>query len=750
MQAAFHHIQIAHQRVGDAVVLNAVATAKRGGVSKGWVFFAAGRDEQAPEPAGDTKFTQRRTLGATLAVQTASPEPPEVVCGDHSGTIHLSAAQHRLLKGQNTALAFRNGQTAEITLDWLKWHVTHHGMTAALIVDRAKPGENDAYLAQLRDGLSAITGLKTVVVVQFDHPLGRHDLPSEMHPFCAPDAPGKDRMEIPEADPWTAPLGELGIFELLRHRFLAKARAVAQIDLTDLLLIKDDAQDETVFDRAQQSGVVPLVGQHVYPWRVRSGQTAHFADHACRQFDKDTTRDRWCVAPEKVSKNTVWRFVRIVGAVTDRAAAQPFARFMGLRHPGHSVSQIVPKSSLIEDMRLLSIAQDHFAHDPVRMPTLAAPVVDTTKNAVTIITTMKNEGPFILEWIAYHRAIGVENFLVYTNDCTDGTDDFHDLLQAKGIVQHRQNPYRDSGMKPQHAALQAGEQEDVIKNAGWVICMDVDEFINVKTGDGTLAALFDATGDANMISLTWRLFGNSDVHAFEDRPILETFTKCAPEMARKPHQAWGFKTLFRNIGLYKKLGVHRPKGLNPQLWQDIKWVNGSGHPMPKDTYRNAWRSTQSTVGYDLVSLNHYAVRSAESFLVKRDRGRVNHVDRDQGLNYWFRMNHNVTQDTSIQRILPALRAEMDRLLQDPEIAAMHRRCVTAHREKINALKATPSYADFYETLTSDRMQRLSKLLPNFGANVFLAGPDVVPDHMIFEDQPGDFFFTVGLENEAAE
>ena len=28
-------------------------------------------------------------------------------------------------------------------------------------------------------------------------------------------------------------------------------------------------------------------------------------------------------------------------------------------------------------------------------------------------------------------------------------------------------------------------------------------------------------------------------------------------------------------------------------------------------------------GYDLVQLNHYAVRSAESFLVKRDRGRVN-------------------------------------------------------------------------------------------------------------------------------
>ena len=55
--------------------------------------------------------------------------------------------------------------------------------------------------------------------------------------------------------------------------------------------------------------------------------------------------------------------------------------------------------------------------------------------------------------------------------------------------------------------------------------------------------------------------------------------------------------------------------------------------MPRTMYRNAWRSTASTEEYDLVQFNHYTVRSAESFLVKRDRGRVNHVDRDQGLDY---------------------------------------------------------------------------------------------------------------------
>ena len=41
---------------------------------------------------------------------------------------------------------------------------------------------------------------------------------------------------------------------------------------------------------------------------------------------------------------------------------------------------------------------------------------------ITSITPMKNEAPFLLEWVAYHRLIGVNDILVFTNHCTDGTD----------------------------------------------------------------------------------------------------------------------------------------------------------------------------------------------------------------------------------------------------------------------------------------------------------------------------------------
>jgi hypothetical protein len=81
---------------------------------------------------------------------------------------------------------------------------------------------------------------------------------------------------------------------------------------------------------------------------------------------------------------------------------------------------------------------------PVRPPAskakaAAAPAPQAGRTA--IVTTMKNEGPFILEWIAYHRAIGVDDFLIYTNDCTDGTDTMLQMLMAKGLCQWRENPF---------------------------------------------------------------------------------------------------------------------------------------------------------------------------------------------------------------------------------------------------------------------------------------------------------------------
>ena len=95
-----------------------------------------------------------------------------------------------------------------------------------------------------------------------------------------------------------------------------------------------------------------------------------------------------------------------------------------------------------------------------------------------------------------------------------------------------------------------------------------------------------------------------------------------------------------------------------------------------DLYLDQGWNAHAGFTHDLARLHHYAVRSVESFLVKRDRGRTNHYGDDQGLAYWSNMNCNSTRDTSLHARLPALRRELDGLLQDPELARLHARPVT--------------------------------------------------------------------------
>ena len=735
---------LASQTLGGITLLDAVET-KRDGARHVTLFFDAGVDPEQITAPKKAKLIAKRSVGGApyLTYDISKARDLTFEFAGKPLSITPAEAELELLEGSDVLVAVRNGEDAETVLTWLAYHIEQHGLTGAVIFDRAQPSSDKAFSKALKAGLKKLAC--RVILLSSDVPFGKPDTPPEAHPFCVPEAPGKDRMVIPDPSPWDAPLGALCYYEITRERFLAGARAVANVDVHDLIV----RGEKTVFDTAvsAEGGLIALIGKHCYPWRVRNNQPTLFADHICVQFDAGGGRQRWCIAPSKAPVDAVWRLVRMGNAAPDMTQTQTFYRHMSLRHPSEAISKIVPKTSLIEHEPLLEQSKKYWKHNPVRMPEIEQDSVAKGRGRCAIVTTMKNEGPFILEWLAYHRAIGFDDIIVYTNDCTDGTDTMLQMLERKGICQWRENRFQEMDLKPQHAALQSAEQEDVIKKAKWATCIDVDEFVNIKVGDGTLDALFAAVPDANMIAMTWRLFGNGDVHEYVDGPITEQFLRCAPEFARKPHQAWGFKTLFQNIGLFKKLGVHRPKGLNPQLWEDINWVNGSGKPLPREMYRNGWRSTIETYGYDMVQLNHYAVRSAESFLVKRDRGRVNHVDRDQGLAYWFRMNNNYEEDTSILKRLPMMKEELAKLMSDPEIAAAHEHSVKCHRAKIDELKATENYSKFYGELTSARQEKLARLHGHFGSNVFLSGPLVVPDDVVARDPEEEWFFTVEMQGE---
>ena len=114
---------------------------------------------------------------------------------------------------------------------------------------------------------------------------------------------------------------------------------------------------------------------------------------------------------------------------------------------------------------------------------------------VLVPTCMKNEGPYILEWLAYHRVMGVTDFLVFTNDCEDGTVEMLDHMQDLGYLTRLPNPapvFESPNFQP--AALRYTELTRNFEEADYVCSMDVDEYLNIAVGDFRAPAVDGTAG----------------------------------------------------------------------------------------------------------------------------------------------------------------------------------------------------------------------------------------------------------------
>ena len=302
-------------------------------------------------------------------------------------------------------------------------------------------------------------------------------------------------------------------------------------------------------------------------------------------------------------------------------------------------------------------------------------------------TCVRNEAPFLLEWIAYYRVIGVTDFVVFSNDCEDGTTEILDILAAQGLLRHIRQQV-DPGKSVQWKALQTLSQQRMLKGHDWCLFSDVDEFPVIHSGERRLPDAIAAMDDkVEAIALPWRLFGANGVASFQDQPVTAQFTRSAPPDLFHPIAGRFFKTLFRPESFLKP-GVHRPK---QRRNADVPiWADGAGRVLPTSFAAADDRLALPgmTVGRKIVELNHYSVKSAESFLVKVARGLANRQVKAIDLSYWVERNFNAAENPAILALSPALTHEIEALKSLPGVKALHDAACRWHRTRFSELVRT--------------------------------------------------------------
>ncbi|MFO1204108.1 MAG: glycosyltransferase family 2 protein, partial [Tabrizicola sp.] len=235
--------------------------------------------------------------------------------------------------------------------------------------------------------------------------------------------------------------------------------------------------------------------------------------------------------------------------------------------------------------------------------------------AVALMSCMRNEGVHILEWLAYHRVVGFGPVVICSNDCDDGSDRLLDLLQTHGRIDHLRNPV-PQGEPPQKHGIARALAHLAQSKSDWLAHLDSDEFLNIAPGAGPVHQLIAKAEDAHVIALPWRMFGDNG-HAHWPGETLRAFTAC--EAAPDP-QTVKFKSLFRHRD-FASASDHMPT--QPRIETPLA-VNAAGEPLSSAPLHGQpvarFRPVEAALRGGTV-VNHYAIRSTDSFLMKQARGR---------------------------------------------------------------------------------------------------------------------------------
>ncbi|WP_168708533.1 glycosyltransferase family 2 protein [Hydrogenophaga sp. PAMC20947] len=243
-----------------------------------------------------------------------------------------------------------------------------------------------------------------------------------------------------------------------------------------------------------------------------------------------------------------------------------------------------------------------------------------TTPTVGISAIFKNEAPYIIEWLAHHRLMGIHDFFIANNDSNDGTTELLDALQLAGYLTHHLFP-TPLGKTPQVPAYEMLLREHG-KEVDWMAFIDADELIWPTEAShdlpAFLAKLYTRHPDIGALALNWATYGSSGHIRHDDKPMSTRFTWHAAKGHVLNKQ---FKSIVKVGSIEYMVGPHHAKLIPNALYLHTDGDEIVAHPgISPDPLINECLS--QTTCWQHFRINHYVVKSYSEFTKKRARGRA--------------------------------------------------------------------------------------------------------------------------------
>ncbi len=263
---------------------------------------------------------------------------------------------------------------------------------------------------------------------------------------------------------------------------------------------------------------------------------------------------------------------------------------------------------------------------------------------LAVVAILKNEAPYLKEWLDYHLPAGVDHFYLYDNDSTDNQAEVAKPYVEAGLVDYFSAPGK---------IMQMPVYNDAVKrfkfHCRYMAFIDLDEFIFPKKNQSIVEVVDEILSrdkQAAALGINWQLFGsNGEEKADYSRGVLERFTRHAPK-----NWVIQFKGNNFPVGNAHIKTIANPRRIffiyNPhcaRYFESFQPVNENG----KIISGNIPNAFNFPVTAEKIVVNHYYTKSREEFLEKMRRGRCDQKRNDYSMRFFEIFNRNEVFDDGI-------------------------------------------------------------------------------------------------------
>jgi glycosyltransferase involved in cell wall biosynthesis len=254
------------------------------------------------------------------------------------------------------------------------------------------------------------------------------------------------------------------------------------------------------------------------------------------------------------------------------------------------------------------------------------------KYSLSICAIMKNEAPYLIEWLEFHTLVGVENFYLYDNDSDDNTKEIIEPYIASGKV-----VFQDWKIRPGMLSAYSHCLNSYGKNSQWIAFIDLDEFLFPSTTDD-LKLILNEFFLYPAIAVNWLTFGSSGHKKRPDGLQLENYTRRAEDDSSRNRRV---KCIVQPELTIAPLGPHL-----------FSYTNNSCAVTENKEPLVAGRSNYNSIKY--LRINHYRTRSEEECR-QRDLLGEAITGGSREAFYFETDDRNEVEDLTIQRFVSPLK-----------------------------------------------------------------------------------------------